>query len=247
MTIKDLSAYLPYMESVSVVPVGLTKYRDGLEPLECFTKEDAVRVIETIENWQKKFFVSHGTHFIHASDEWYILAGLPFPEEERYDGYLQLENGVGMMRLLCNEFEEAFNEYKAKEEITSSVQEKKVISVATGKLAYDMISYMAGQIMEEHPWIFIRVYEIRNDFFGEKVTVSGLLTGQDIINQLKDKDLGETLLLPENVLRSGEDVFLDDVTVSGVQTALQVKVDIVKSSGKDLVYKLLGESPEEEQ
>lgn len=245
-TIKDLAVYLPHMESVSVVPVGLTKYRDGLEPLEPFEKEDAIRVIEIIENWQKKFYVSHGTHFVHASDEWYILAELPFPEEERYDGYIQLENGVGMMRLLCNEFEEALQEYKEKEEITSSVREKKVISVATGKLAYDMISYMAERIMEEHPWLFIRVYQIRNDFFGEKVTVSGLLTGQDIIQQLKDKDLGETLLLPENVLRSGEDVFLDDVTVSGVETALQVKVDIVKSSGKDLVYKLLGESPEEE-
>ncbi len=245
-TIKDLSSYLPYMESVSIVPVGLTKYREGLEPLEAFTKEDAVCVIETVENWQKKFFVSHGSHFIHASDEWYILAGLPFPEEERYDGYVQLENGVGMMRLLYNEFEEAFAEYKEKEEKTSSVEEKKVISVATGELAYDMISYLAEQIMAEHPWIFIRVYKIRNKFFGEKVTVSGLLTGQDIIAQLKGKDLGETLLLPENVLRSGEEVFLDDVTVKGVQTALQVKVDIVKSSGKDLMYKLLGETPEEE-
>ena len=245
-TIKDLSAYLPHMESVSIVPVGLTKYRDGLEPLESFTKEDAINVIETVEKWQKKFFVSHGSHFVHASDEWYILAGLPFPEEERYDGYIQLENGVGMMRLLCEEFTEAFEEYKAKEDKTSSVQEKKVISVATGKLAYEMISYMAEQVMAEHPWLFIRVYEIENRFFGEKVTVSGLLTGQDIIAQLKGKDLGETLLLPENVLRSGENVFLDDVTLSGVQTALQVKVDIVKSSGKDLLYKLLGESPEEE-
>lgn len=239
-TISDLAGYLPHMESVSVVPVGLTKYRDGLEQLQAFTKEDAEEVIDLIESWQKKLYVSHGRHFVHASDEWYILAERPFPEEGRYDGYLQLENGVGMMRLLWDEFQEAFEAYKAEEHNESLIQEKKVISVATGKLAYDMIADIANQIMEEYPWIFIRVYQINNDFFGEKVTVSGLLTGQDIASQLKDKELGETLLLPENVLRSGEEVFLDDMTVSELQTALQVKVDIVKSNGQDLMNKLLG-------
>lgn len=239
-TISDLAGYLPHMESVSVVPVGLTKYRDGLEELQAYTKEDAEEVIDLIESWQKKLYVSHGKHFVHASDEWYILAERPFPEEGRYDGYLQLENGVGMMRLLWDEFQEAFDEYKKEEHNESLIQEKKVISVATGKLAYDMIADIANQIMEEYPWLFIRVYQINNDFFGEKVTVSGLLTGQDIISQLKDKELGETLLLPENVLRSGEDVFLDDVSVGDVQTALQVKLDIVKSNGQDLMNKLLG-------
>lgn len=239
-TISDLAGYLPHMESVSVVPVGLTKYRDGLEQLQAFTKEDAEEVIDLIESWQKKLYVSHGRHFVHASDEWYILAERPFPEEGRYDGYLQLENGVGMMRLLWDEFQEAFEAYKAEEHNESLIQEKKVISVATGKLAYDMIADIANQIMEEYPWIFIRVYQINNDFFGEKVTVSGLLTGQDIASQLKEKELGETLLLPENVLRSGEEVFLDDMTVSELQTALQVKVDIVKSNGQDLMNKLLG-------
>ncbi len=239
-TISDLTAYLPHMESVSVVPVGLTKYREGLEQLEAFTKEDAEAVIDLIEAWQKKLYVSHGRHFVHASDEWYILAERPFPEEGRYDGYIQLENGVGMMRLLWDEFQEAFEAYKKEEHNESLIQEKKVISVATGKLAYDMIADIADQIMEEYPWLFIRVYQINNDFFGEKVTVSGLLTGQDIIAQLKDKELGETLLLPENVLRSGEEVFLDDITVSEMQTALQVKVDIVKSNGQELMNKLLG-------
>lgn len=238
-TIKDLSAYLPHMGSVSVVPVGLTKYREGLAELTSFTKEDAKEVISLIEEWQKKLFAEHGTHFIHASDEWYILAGLPFPEEERYDGYLQLENGVGMMRLLWNEFQEAFAEYKAKESHESSIFDKKVISIATGKLAYEMIKEMAEQVMEECPWLFIRVYVIENHFFGEKVTVSGLLTGQDIIEQLKDKELGEKLLLPENVLRAGEEVFLDDITLTELQKALQVKADIVESSGQDLITKLL--------
>ena len=240
-TIEDLSKYLPHMESVSVVPVGLTKYRDGLTELSSFTKEDAKQVIDLIEAWQKKLYEKHGSHFVHASDEWYIMAERPFPEEERYDGYLQLENGVGMMRLLWDEFEDAFEEYKRLERRESLIEEKKVISVATGKLAFDMIECIAGQIMAQYPWLFIRVYEIRNDFFGEKVTVSGLLTGQDIIAQLKDKELGEKLLLPENVLRYGEEVFLDDVTIDEMQTALQVKVDIVKSNGKELMYKLLGQ------
>ena len=246
-TIEDLAKYLPHMESVSVVPVGLTKYREGLPELQSFTKEDAENVIDLIESWQEKLYEAHGSHFIHASDEWYILAERPFPEEERYDGYLQLENGVGMMRLLWDEFMEAFEAYKEKQGEVSLCEEKKVLSVATGSLAYDTIAYLADLIMEEYPWLFIKVYKIRNDFFGEKVTVSGLLTGQDIIAQLKDKELGECLLLPENVLRSGEEVFLDDVTLTDVQNSLQVKTDVVKSNGYDLMYKLLGVKPENEQ
>ena len=105
-TIRDLSGYLPHLKSVSVVPVGLSKYREGLHPLEPFNREDALGVLETVHRWQKKLYEQYGLHFIHCSDEWYILAGLPLPEEERYDGYLQLENGVGMLRLLEEEVQE---------------------------------------------------------------------------------------------------------------------------------------------
>ena len=111
-TIRDLSGYLPVLESVSVVPVGLSKYREGLYPLEPFTKEDAAAVLETVHRWQKELYAAYGLHFIHASDEWYILANEPLPLEENYDGYLQLENGVGMLRLLLDEFEEALAETK---------------------------------------------------------------------------------------------------------------------------------------
>ena len=242
-SIREMMKYLPYLESVSVVPVGLSKYREGLYPLEPFNREDAKEVLAIIHGFQKEVFEKHGIHFIHASDEWYILAGEELPEEENYDGYLQLENGVGMLRLLLNEFQDALEALRQnKKEKTEKVREAAgELSMATGRLAYPYIRQMAEEMMAEFPKLSIRVYDIRNDFFGEMITVSGLLTGQDIIAQLQGKPLGKRLLLPQNVLRSGEDVFLDDVTVSELEKALQVKVDIVKSSGYDFVNTVLSE------
>lgn len=234
-SIRDLTQYLPHLRSVSVVPVGLSKYRDGLYPLEPFTKEEAEQVIDTIESWQKKIFPEYGVHFIHASDEWYLLAGRELPEEERYDGYLQLENGVGMLRLLDTEVTEALKD-------KPSDNRKRKISFATGKLAYPYIRRYADKVNEKFPHIEIQGYEIRNDFFGERITVSGLLTGQDIVKQLADEDLGECLLLPCNLLRSGEDVFLDDKTVGEIETALNVSVQIVDETGADFVAAILGEN-----
>ena len=234
-SICDLTQYLPHLRSVSVVPVGLSKYRDGLYPLEPFTKDEAAQVIDTIESWQKKIFPEFGIHFIHASDEWYLLAGRELPEEGRYDGYLQLENGVGMLRLLDTEVTEALEE-------TVSDNRKRKISFATGRLAYPYICRYADKVKEKFPHIEIQGYEIRNDFFGERITVSGLLTGQDIIKQLANEDLGECLLLPCNLLRSGEDVFLDDTTVGEIETALKVPVQIVDEAGADFVAAVLGEN-----
>lgn len=236
-SIREMQKYLPYLESVSVVPVGLSKFREGLYPLEPFTKEDAKEVLEIIHGFQKTIQKEYGTHFIHASDEWYLLAEEELPGEENYDGYLQLENGVGMLRLLINEFHAAMTEII---ENKHKYQRKQDLSMATGRLAYPYIQKMAEEMMEVLPGLSVRVYPIRNDFFGEMITVSGLLTGQDIVSQLKGKELGERLLLPCNVLRSGEDVFLDDMTVSELEKALQVRTDIVKSSGYDLVHTILG-------
>ena len=243
-SISDLSKYIPNLQSVSVVPVGLSKYRDGLYPLEPFDKEDAEQVIDMIESWQRKVYSEHGIHFIHASDEWYFLAGRDFPEAERYDGYIQLENGVGMMRLLIDEYEDAL---KA---ITSEHSEylltvKRNISIATGRLVYPCIKAMAEKAMELCKGLTVSVYEIVNEFFGERITVSGLLTGRDIIKQLKDKELGTTLFLPENLLRSGEDYFLDDLTVSDVERELGVEVGISKCDGHELAA-LLFDIPVEE-
>lgn len=235
-SIRSLTKYLPQMESVSVVPVGLSKYREGLYPLEPFTKEDAGEVLRLIHGWQERIYEEHGTHFIHASDEWYILAEEELPQEERYDGYLQLENGVGMVRLLLTEFEEAFARLSEKVSCGEFRLTREVkLSMATGQLAFPYIRQMADRMEQLFMGLTIRVFAVRNDFFGEMITVSGLLTGADIISQLNGQELGSVLLLPQNVLRSGEDVFLDDVTRGQMESALQVPVDIVKSSGQDFV------------
>lgn len=241
-SIKDLIKYLPCLQSVSVVPVGLSKYREGLYPLEPFTKEDAIITVDIIEKYQKIVYEEYGRHFIHASDEFYLLADRELPESERYDGYLQLENGVGMMRLLFDEFAMAKEELKdylsAHKE---SAKRKRRISMATGRLAAPYISELARELEKILSDTRIVVYEIRNDFFGEMITVAGLLTGQDIEAQLMDKDLGERLILPQSVLRSGEDVFLDDYRLCDLENSLQVHIDIVKSSGWDFVEAIMGE------
>lgn len=253
-SIRDLTKYLPYMESVSVVPVGLSKYRDGLYPLEPFTKEDAIKVIDTIEKWQKKCLSEHDLHFIHASDEWYLLAERPLPEEDSYDGYLQLENGVGMLRLLINEFAEALQDAIAepgyKDEVMKVLNEEfdghHKISLITGRLAAPFLRQMANDFMEEFPGYEVEVIDIRNDFFGEKITVSGLITAQDLIAQAKEKDLGNSIAIPCNMLRSGERVFLDDQSVEDVEKSLQVPVIIVKSSGLALLEAMLGYEVDED-
>ena len=251
-SIRDLTWYMPCMESVSVVPVGLSKYREGLYPLAPFEKEDARKVLDTIHRWQKVCFEKYGNHFVHASDEWYLLAELPLPEEDNYDGYPQLENGVGMLRLLETEFMEALAEADNKR--TSAVaaagdmeaggaghaeHSQTVISIGTGLLAAPHIKKLTERFMECFPDRRIIVYPIENHFFGERITVSGLLTGQDIIAQLKGRELGERLLLPCNLLRSQERDFLDDITLPEVEKALQVPVDIVESNGYHFVECLL--------
>ncbi len=244
-TIDDLSKFLPFMRSVSAVPAGITKYRKGLYPLELFTKEEAGQVIDMIEICQKKYYEEFGLHFIHASDEWYILAGREFPEEERYDGYIQLENGVGMMRLLINEFQEAVEELRKSSEYERTRESfSRTVTIATGKLTYQTICSFAEILMEEFQGLTVHVYAIRNDFFGETITVSGLITGQDLIKQLKEikesgVELGDTLLIPGNMLRSGEQVFLDDLTVEDVKQALEMDITAVESGGKDLIDAIL--------
>ena len=232
-TIRDLTGYLPYLKSVSIVPVGLTRYRDGLYPLEPFTKEDAREVLSVIHRWQEKIYQEHGIHMIHAGDEWYVLAEEEVPEEERYDGYLQLENGVGMMRLLFNEVQEALS-------AVTGDERQREISLATGRLMYPYIGKILEEIRKKFPNITTHLYAIRNDFFGERITVSGLITGQDLTGQLKGQPLGERLLLPCNMLKIGEPVFLDDFTLEEVENSLQVKTDIVKSSGQDLLDAVIG-------
>ena len=234
-SIRELTEYIPHMQSVSVVPAGLTRYRDGLYPLEQFTKQEAAEELQMIHRWQETCMEQFGMHFVHASDEWYLLADQELPPEESYDGYVQLENGVGMLRLLQDEFREAM---RAQE---TCLPRQDTISIATGELAAPFIRTLTQEFMQRYPQKNIQVFAIRNDFFGEQITVAGLLTGQDILRQLKGKPLGERLLLPCSLLRSGEEVFLDDMTVEELKKALQVKIVIVNSNGQDLYQALLSE------
>lgn len=231
-TIQDLSAYIPHMQSVSVVPVGLTKYRDNLVNLEKFTKEDALEVLRIIEEYQTRLYEKHKTRFIHASDEWYITAGLPIPEADSYEGYLQIENGVGMVRSLLDEFMEYYN-------TLTGDNRRKTLSLATGVLAAPIITELMKKINKKYPNVQISVHTIINEFFGSDITVAGLLTGQDIINQLKKIELGDYLLLPDVLLRNGETVLLDDITVEDMKNALQTDIRIVKSDGKSLIEAVL--------
>ncbi|MDO5345223.1 MAG: DUF512 domain-containing protein [Lachnospiraceae bacterium] len=244
-TIHDLEKYLPFLRSVSVVPAGLTRFRQGLYPLELFSAGEAGEVIDLIESLQPIYYEKYGLHFIHASDEWYFLAGRDFPEEERYDGYIQLENGVGMIRLLMNEFADALQEEKEHKDYAGRRETVcRKVTIATGKLAYPVICTLAEKMTEAFPKLKIRVCEIRNDFFGETITVSGLITGRDLVDQLKEQqaaglDLGEELLIPENMLRMGEQVFLDDMTVQEAERMLGLRVTAVDASGQSFVEALL--------
>ena len=235
-SIADLSKYIPYLESVSVVPVGLSRYRDGLYPLEPFEKEDAIQTLGIIKKWQDKLYKEHGTHFIHASDEWYILAEMPIPDEDEYDGYPQYENGVGMMRLLESEIMEELK-------LRRGDDRTRRITIATGKLAAPYLEQYIEEIKKKYLGIDAQVIAVTNDFFGERITVSGLITGQDLILQLAEKNIGQELLIPCNMLRSGENVFLDDVTVVDIEEKLNVKVRVVDQPGKEFVEAVLGENP----
>ena len=231
-SLQKMSEYAPVLQSVSVVPVGLTKFREGLYPLESFNKEDAVKVLEQIERWQDIMYRKHGIHFVHASDEWYILADRELPEEERYDGYLQLENGVGMLRLLDTEVRQAVEE-------RTGDDRKLSVTVATGRLAAPYIRRCMDIIRTKYPGISAEVIPVVNNFFGEKITVSGLITGKDLKEQLSEKKLGDRLLIPCNMLRSGENVFLDDVTIEELSDYLGKEIIVVDENGADLVASVL--------
>ena len=234
-TIRDLSGFLPYLKSLSVVPVGLSRWREGLCALEPFGREDAREVIGRIRRWQDRLYAQWEKYFVHASDEWYLLAGEELPPEERYDGYPQLENGVGMLRLLCREVEEDL-------EGRLGDQRERKLSVATGVLAAPWIEELAEKIRGKYPAVQVRVYPVVNRFFGESITVSGLITGKDLKEQLSGADLSDRLLIPCNMLRDGENVFLDDMTVEELEEALNIPIQVVDEPGSALVSSVLGEN-----
>ena len=234
-SMTDLAALYPSLVGVSIVPAGITNYREGLCHLEPFTAEEAGEVIDTIDKFGEKCLKKFGTRLFFSSDELYIEAGRELPGEDYYEGYPQIENGVGMIRSMDGEF---IDELDFLDEY--DLEKPRKVSVATGAAAYDFIKSLADRLCEQVPTLECHVYKIINDFFGHNITVAGLLTGKDLANQLKGKDLGDRLLIPRVTLRSEGDVFLDDTTPEWLAEQLGgIEIVPVESTGNDFVSKVL--------
>lgn len=233
-SMRDLSSLYPALESCSIVPAGLTKHRDGLYPLEPFNGEECAEVIAQVEAFADKCLESHGSRIFFCGDEMYLKAGLPLHDEEYYEGYPQIENGVGLIRSMQTEFD---LEYEYIDEYDTAKARK--CAIATGKAAYPFITSLVEKLKEVCYNLECDVHMIENDFFGENITVAGLITGSDLIAQLKGKDLGDTLYIPRVMLRSGENVFLDDVTTEDVERELKVKVCATDCDGAEFIASIL--------
>ncbi len=232
-SLRDLAALAPMVRSTSVVPVGISAHREGLYPLVPFEKEDAEAVIDLIEKIGGEQRAKQGVAGCYASDEFYVLADRPLPPEEAYDGYPQIENGVGLMRSLQVEVEEAL----ADEQGDDASYE---VGIITGVLAADYMRDLLNLMQEKFSGLRFEIYPIVNHFFGEKITVSGLVTGTDILNQLKGKDLPSRLLIPSSMLRSEQDLFLDSLSLEEVSAALNRPIGVSMNDGSDLLNKVLG-------
>ena len=236
-SMTDLSALYPALESVSIVPAGLTRYRDGLYPLEQFSSEEAAEVIETVETFGEKCMEKYGSRLFFPADELYIKAGLPLPPDEFYEGYSQIQNGVGMITDMRTAIE---YELEDAEHYRAEFSPPRRVSIATGYGAYDHISSVCALLRNTFEGLEIQVFPIRNDFFGHSITVAGLLTGKDIVSQLTGKDLGDELLFPSVCLRAEGDVFLDDMTPSELSEKLSTPVRAVGSDGAEFIRAVLG-------
>ena len=234
-TLKDLAAMFPAVNSVSVVPVGVTKYREGLYPLQTYTRDTASALIGQVETFAARHLAEHGTRLVWCSDEFYLLAGRELPPEDYFEDFTQLDNGVGMLTLLSREFSRAL-ELMEPQEMEGTVP----FSIATGVSAAPFLAKLVGQAREKCGTIEGQVYPIVNRFFGETITVAGLVTGGDLIQQLQGKNLGQRLLIPASMLRAGENVFLDDVTTDDVERELGVPVTAVPQDGYELLDAMLG-------
>lgn len=232
-TLCDLMPMYPGVNSISVVPVGLTAHREDLYPLKPVDKTAADGIIDIVEKLGDMALEGYGSRVVYAADELYISSGRPIPEYEHYGDFPQLENGVGMIALLKNEFEEAFSE------LEDGVPAPRPFSVATGTAAAPFISGLANKLKSKYPGFLCTVYPVVNRFFGESVTVSGLVTGSDLIRELKGRDLGARVLIPANMLRYDGEVFLDDLTPGDVERELGTVLVPVKNTGEDLLNALL--------
>lgn len=227
-TIKDIYSLGDSVESLSIVPVGLSDYRDNLTKLKIFDKESSIAVVEQVSKWQKTFKAERGINFVYLADEFYINAGMEIPSWQEYDGFPQIENGVGLCASLKWEFEDALSH-------THDLTVKTEKTIVTGTLAFEFINSLVEKLNTRK----IKVKKIKNSFFGNKITVAGLITAEDIIKQLENENLGEYILIPISMLRHDDDVFLDNLTISDIEKALNVKVEVVNNDGFDFLEKLL--------
>ena len=234
-TLRDLADMAPAVNSVSVVPVGVTKYREGLYPLRPYTQEEAAALVDQVERFAAEHKARHGTSLVWCSDEFYLLAKRPLPEEDYYEEFTQLDNGVGMIRLLSQEFRRGLELLEP-----SEMEGATPFSIATGISAAPFLTELIDLAREKCGKIEGTVYPIRNEFFGETIVVAGLVTGGDLIRQLRGKPLGERLLIPNSMLRHGERVFLDDVSLDEVEQALGVPVIPVAQDGYELLDAMCG-------
>lgn len=234
-SLSELAKLGPNVQSIAVVPVGLTRYREKLTPLRGFFPQEAVEVVKTMERWGEYFCKEYGTRTAYASDEFYILAGKDFPPYEFYEDFAQLENGVGMMTLMQHDFTQALKEAQLEQSPAAHR-----CTIATGQLAYPMMQDLAERVQQAFPQVQVQVKKIRNDFWGPTITVAGLITGQDLLAQLEGLDLGSELLIPANMLRHEQDRFLDDLTLEQVQETLGVPVLPVENDAFELLARMLG-------
>ncbi len=233
-TVSDLAKLYPYVNSVAAVPVGITKHRAHLPNLEIFNKKTAGETIDQVEKLHHKYLKELGTRFIFLSDEFYIMANRKLLNYDEYEGFIQFETGVGMI----SKFEREIKDYL--ENLSEDYKSKiKKVSIATGHSAYEFMCEMAKCIMEKCPNVQIEVYKIINNFFGDTITVSGLVTATDIIDQLKDKDLGETLYIPRSMLKADEEIFLDNITLEEISNIMEIEVVPCLNEGKDFIDKIL--------
>ncbi len=232
-SISDLAQMYPGVKSISVVPVGITRHRDGLLELQPYNSESSELVISQVEKLQQSFIESYGSRIVYLADEFYIMADRTIPSYEDYEDFPQIENGVGLISLMLHEF------YEHLEGIVPYETANRTVSIATGVSSYKYIKELATELENKFEGLKINIYEIKNNYFGKNVTVTGLLTGIDLIEQLKGKELGNELLISRSMLKADEDILLDDYSVKMLETALDIKVTIVENDGKDFIEKII--------
>ena len=231
-SIEDLAQFFAFSYGVCVVPAGLTNHRQNLYQIQPATTEWAISVIEQITAWQKKFIKDIGTNFVFLADEFYVLANRPIPPAVHYESYAHIQNGVGMLRSFIEEFEQEFKTQNKK-------PKTKEISVVTGQIAFFYIKKMAQKIEKKFD-ITVHVYPVYNNFFGESVTVAGLLTGGDIVAQLQNKKLGNRLLLPSCMLKNNENLLLDNMSIEDMQATLGITIIPTNVAGDEFLRKAIG-------